>query len=450
MRRASVPAVLVVAVILGACSSHASTTTSPNAATTTGPTTTGEPTRATEVGVTATEIRIAVVADVNTPLAPGLFQGSVDAVKGFADWINKQGGLAGRQVKVDAFDSKLSPDETKNALIQACQSDFAIVGTTSLFENNVDPIVQCKDMAGAATGIPEIPELITDPAQQRSPVSFPINPAVRDWSSPTFLARVNVGPFLYYQKHVTPDLHGVWIYAGALKSTKASEVYGTAGLQQAGVLRLDQTFDLIGTEPQNAYDPVIAAIKNDKATVVSDGLDVTSTVKLRKEAAVQGVTSVKVWDCVFTCYDQNLLKLGGSDVEGQYVSSTIVPFEEADAAKGVKEYLDAVGNDKANGFGAQAWLAALFFRDVVNAMVRSGGANSLTRASFLSTAKNQHNFAGDGMTAPIDMGAKKGSGCFMMMQVQNGKFVRVYPAARGTFDCAATNIVTLTSPPPGT
>ena len=443
MKKVSTAAAVAIAMLLGACSSHSSTLTPTTAS---GP---GGRTGATSV--TPTEIHIAVVADINTALAPGLFQGSVDAVKGFADWINKQGGLAGRQVKVDSFDSKLNPDETKNALIQACQNDFALVGTTALFENNVDPIVQCKDAKGNATGMPEIPELTTDPAQQQSPVSFPINPPARDWSSPTFVAHLGIGPYRYYQQHITPDLHATWIYAGALKSTKTSEVYQTAALEQAGVVKLDQTFDLIGVEPQSAYDPVINAIKSHNSTLVTDGLDVTSDIKLRKEANVQGVTSVKVWDCVFTCYDRNFITLGGSDVEGEYVSSGIVPFEEADASKGVQEYLDAVGGiSKASGFGSGAFLAALFFRDVINSLVAASGNNGLTRAAFLAAAKNQHSFTGDSMTAPIDMGARRGSGCFMLMQVQHGQFVRVYPAEKGKFDCSAANAVTLTTPPPGT
>ena len=37
--------------------------------------------KATEVGVTADEIRIAVEADVDNPFAPALFQGVVDGVR---------------------------------------------------------------------------------------------------------------------------------------------------------------------------------------------------------------------------------------------------------------------------------------------------------------------------------------------------------------------------------
>ena len=61
-----------------------------------------------EIGVTADEIRIAVIADVENPAAPGLFQGSVDGVRGFAKYVNSKGGLAKRKVVVDFIDSKLS------------------------------------------------------------------------------------------------------------------------------------------------------------------------------------------------------------------------------------------------------------------------------------------------------------------------------------------------------
>ena len=91
--------------------------------------------QATEIGVTAKEIRIAVLADVDTPVAPGLFRGSQDAVEGFAKYINKAGGLAGRKVVVDFIDTKLSPDEARNAVIKACSEDFAMVGTAALFLN---------------------------------------------------------------------------------------------------------------------------------------------------------------------------------------------------------------------------------------------------------------------------------------------------------------------------
>ena len=85
--------------------------------------------KATDVGVTPTTIRIAVVADVDNPFAPGLFQSAVDSVRGAAKYINANGGIGGRQVQVDFIDSHLNPNDARNATITACSGDFALVGT---------------------------------------------------------------------------------------------------------------------------------------------------------------------------------------------------------------------------------------------------------------------------------------------------------------------------------
>src|SRR5438034_230839 len=69
----------------------------------------GKP-KATDVGVTASEIHIAVVADVDNPFAPGLFKGAVDGVEAGAKYVNSKaggGGIAGRKLVVDFYDSKL-------------------------------------------------------------------------------------------------------------------------------------------------------------------------------------------------------------------------------------------------------------------------------------------------------------------------------------------------------
>jgi hypothetical protein len=135
---------------------------------------------ASEVGVTADELRIGVIADVENPLSPGLFKGAIDAVQGFADYVNDNGGLAGRTMVVDFLDSHLSADDARNAIIRACQEDFAIIGTSALFLNNVDDLVACPDQAGVATGLPDIPGVATELVQACSPVSYPINPPTID------------------------------------------------------------------------------------------------------------------------------------------------------------------------------------------------------------------------------------------------------------------------------
>ncbi|HKA94035.1 MAG TPA: ABC transporter substrate-binding protein [Acidimicrobiia bacterium] len=403
-----------------------------------------------DIGVTADTIRIAVIADVDNPARPGLFQGTVNGVQAFGKYINSHGKLAGRNVQVDFIDSKLSADEARNAVIRACQEDFAIVGTNALFLNNVQPLEQCVDKAGQATGLPDIPTLQAETAHQCSPISFPViasalDCATRDQHPQTYTARV--GQILYYKKQ-NKDLHGIWVLPSDLKSTVNSTTPVATGDVKAGVKQDEDFFKISAQATQSDYTPVAQSIKQHNSTYGQSISDYKSSVQMRKEAKVQGVTSVKVWDCALQCYDAKFLSEGGADVNDNYASLFFIPFEEAKQNKSVDAFLKSIGGkSKADGFAAQAWTAGLFFRDVVNNVVKADGNNGLTRARFLEEARKIHDFTaavdGQGMLGPTDVGAKKLNGCFVLTQVKNGKYVRVFPKQKGTLNCDSKNVVTV-------
>src|SRR4051794_4275931 len=183
--------------------------------------------KATDVGITATEIHIAVVADVDNPIVPNLFKGPVDAVKGAAAFMNSKaggGGLAGRKVVVDFYDSKLNANATTNAEIQACQNDVAMVGTSAISLASVDEMRNCKDSAGAVTGLPDIPFVSTALAQQCSDQSFPMAPpqvicATASQHPQTFQPNLGRG---YYYKKKFGDLHGSYSFGNDSKSARDS------------------------------------------------------------------------------------------------------------------------------------------------------------------------------------------------------------------------------------
>src|SRR4029077_5212168 len=128
---------------------------------------------ASEVGVSPTTITVSVIADTGSSLRPGLFQGSVDGVKAWADYINANGGLACRQIVVKALDSKLSGDDARNAMTTACGDSLALVGTTAVFLTDMSPAERCKDKTGKPTGMPDLAVLQTSTEQQCSPISWP-------------------------------------------------------------------------------------------------------------------------------------------------------------------------------------------------------------------------------------------------------------------------------------
>jgi hypothetical protein len=140
----------------------------------------GEKPAAGEIGVTADEIRVAVVADVENPLSPGQFQSQVDAMQAYAEFVNDNGGIAGRDLVVDFIDSRLNPDESRNATIKACAEDLAMVGTAVVFMNNVDDMVGCVDAEGSPTGLPDINTFTQELVHQCSPVSYSVSPPQLD------------------------------------------------------------------------------------------------------------------------------------------------------------------------------------------------------------------------------------------------------------------------------
>ena len=109
---------------------------------------------------------------------------------------------------------------------------------------------------------------------------------------------------------------------------------------------LDAEFGASGLSVQSAYTPFIQAMKQHKSTYARNGLDYKGTVFTRKEAQVQGVDTVKVWDCSVQCYDKRLLSEGGSAVEDQYVWLNVLPFED----KGHNETLDTIATAREAGY----------------------------------------------------------------------------------------------------
>jgi hypothetical protein len=422
---------LVVAVALGAVAAAASAQ----------PGSPGGAAQGTEVGISSSTIRIGVIADVDNPASPGLFAGSPAAVQAFATYVNGTGGLAGRKLAVDFIDSHLSDSDARNAIIKACSQDFAIVGTAALFLNNVDDMVACKDQAGAATGLPNIPIVTTSLADQCSPVSYGVNPPQLDCSTKSLhpqTFRGNQGPVKYYlRKH--KGLHGIFLYSNDIK---AAAIGGLTLAKEAegGGIKSDGEIGVSALATQSALTPVVQQLKSKSSNYAFNAGPASGMVALRKEATLQGVNPKSViWDCASNCYDKRFIQQGGTDVEGNYLYLSALPFTEAKSNTALANYIKFTGADKVDGFGEYAWVASLLLRDSVNAIVKKGGNNALTRKALLAQLAATSAFDAGGMWGTTNIGQHSPTPCFIIMQVKNGQFRRVYPTKPGTFDCTKSN-----------
>jgi hypothetical protein len=405
----------------------------------------GDTPKATEIGVTPTEIHVAVEADVDNPFVPGLFQGIVDGVRAGAKYLNSKaggGGLAGRKVVVDFIDSKLNSNEARNGVITACQDDFALVGTSALFLPSVDDMVGCKDKAGAATGLPDVAAIVTGVPESCSPVTFPVNPpqlicSTKDQHPQSYYG--NQGDAKYLLKQNKNDLHGAMLAGNDTKDALrgATAIIDTA--INAGI-KADQKVTLSGRDPQSAYTPVVTQMKNSGANYSLTTMALSNAVELRSEAQLQGLTDPDfVWECT-TCYDKQIAE--HADVmDGTYMTMSYLPFEEKSTNTTLANFLKYVGSAKANGFSVFGWTSTLEFAEAVNATVKSKGVNGLTRANLLESLKGMRDFDAGGMIGTVNIGQKIPSSCFLLEQYTDKKFVRVFPKKAGTFDCTPSNRV---------
>jgi hypothetical protein len=253
-----------------------------------------------------------------------------------------------------------------------------------------------------------------------------------------------VGDYKWFVKQY-PGLHGMWIYNTDLPTARITQVpVYRAGVEQGIKLDGNGFYEAAGTDPQSAMIPVVQAAKQFSSTFVGDGVTPPNVVLLRKEAQLQGLNSVKVWDCTSGCYANYFLTTGGSVVNGTYQTMTTLPFfteyQQSASLSGLVKQLGGINNLDSNALAS--YIEALLFQDAVNKAIANCG--TLTRASLFNVLKTQEtSFNADGIIGATNVSQHQLSPCFMIVQVQNGQFQRVYPTKSGTFDCTPSNLTTI-------
>ena len=426
---------LAIAFSVGACSSSGGK--SPGAATTPS-TTVGHAPKggltASDIGITANEIHVGVVADVDNQFLPGLFQGVVDSVKGYANYINARGGVAGRKLVVDFYDSKLNPDEAANAMQKACEKDFALVGTSAIFFTNLAPIAQCKDKSGAPTGMPDLANVQVSFVHMCSKTSFNYEGSLLDCTTAndpkqTYIVTSTSGATKWAKSKIGIT-KGAWIQGSDIKSAITGTNPYVAAEQK--VVPGD-AFPVSAVAPQASYTPFILRLKRDKVDYVRDYSSGHTMALVLKEAALQGYKP-KMWLCTAACYDKSFLKEAGNLAEGVYVDLPYMPIEDANVPA-VQTVINAVGSDKMDGFVLPAWANTDIFAKAIERAAAKVGPDKLTRAAVLDALRNFHEYGGGGIIGKTDVGGRTSSTCFVLLQVKHGKFVRVHPNEAGKLDC---------------
>jgi hypothetical protein len=405
---------------------------------------TGQTLTSTDTGVTPTTITIEVMADTGAASIPGLANGDVEAMKAWAAMVNQQGGLACRKVVIRQFDSKIDPTETAAGYADGCQNSLAMVGTYALAVADVKTLQTCKDKAGAATGLPEVPAAALNPLQACNKTDFVVGgnsaPCPAGTGSQTFS---ETSAYTDYMKTAlkSGSGHGTYYVALTPPVIKDTAVPQYLFMAQSGY-KVDQMVGLPATATQANFTPIISKMKQSGSQFYFSDAVFTTFLQAKAEAAAQGVSSKTLWFCQSTCYDPAFPKAGGAAAVGTKVAINTLPFEESDANPEIKLFDGLVKTH--NIFSMSGWLSARFFQTAVENLVKAKGPNSLTRANLVTAMAGVSNFTANGLIGPVTPSQRKPAACIVVMNVgSDGAFHREWPTKPGTLGCGKIGTITV-------
>ncbi len=367
------------------------------------------PGSATATGVTPTEIKVGNVSQI-TGLVPGFAQTSVNGVKAYFNMVNNAGGVCGRKLTLltadDRFQSATNRSETEKMADQV----IALVGNLSVVDDGGAPILDAKGIAdlSIATTAPRI----------QAKNNFSPNPI-----DPTPNVGNGLVPILEYFKS-TAGIHTPAIFYQDVAT----------GVNQANSYKIDFQRAGIPVSDDNVYPvaPTATNFNTQANAMKQKGVDFVITV-----AEVNAMSNLaKAFESVgyfpkvpfygAQVYGQKFLQLAASAAEGTTVGLIFAIPEETNnpAMDAFKTWYarTAPGAD-ADFFALASWVAADMF---VNAL-RAAGPDP-TQATIVEQMSKVTSYNGNGIVANINPAQKKAVGCFHIIGVEGGKWVKKFPA----------------------
>jgi ABC-type branched-subunit amino acid transport system substrate-binding protein len=358
-------------------------------------------------GVTEDEIRIGVISDRENPAVPLPTVGIEEAVQAFVEMCNSSGGIHGRELVLETYDSQIS--QTEAATTSACRDDlFALVGSGSV-----------QDQQGITTridcGLPEVAAYSATSTRSESEDFFQPIPGTRS----TFF---NVGPCQYIAE----------LYPEAVK--KAAIAYtdlpaaSVRGHQIRDNCEAEAGFDFVVDRPiafgESDYSTIVSEMKDkgvEYFTIVSEA---AGTLALMEEIEKQNV-DLEVVDLGQQYYTPQVS--GAPVADGAYVLTNTVPFSEASDTPALQLYLDwmaEIGADesKITTLGVQAFSAGLLWATATESL-----GNDLTRENLVAALEDIHEWDGGGLHMVTDPGSRAHNECYLYLRVADGEFVREQP-----------------------
>ena len=263
---------------------------------------------ATDVGDHRGRDPIGVIADISG-VVPGLFGAAPEAVEAYAAMVNEDGGINGRDLVVEVFDTKTTDAGNAAAYEEACPKVFASVGSESAFDTGgLDAQREC--------GFPDLAGFKTDPDVQALANVFPrVDP---DYTG--------VGAARWFAEEFPDAVSNAAIFHGTPQVTvRAAENLIEARESVGWVFSYRQPIAPL----ESNYTPHALEMQSRDIQAFAFVADVNNIVRLQKALGQLGY-AVQVADVNTQGYTPDYLDAVGADGEGSYVPLAHALFEEAD------------------------------------------------------------------------------------------------------------------------
>lgn len=375
----------------------------------------------TDTGVTGNQITVGNITSISG-VAPGLTQSAQQATEAWAAYVNSQGGICGRQIKVQTYDDGNDTGNNAADAQQACSADFALVGSASGFDNGGASAIQ-------SCGIPDDAAEISTHELGNVPNVFGASPGnAHYW--PTGAA---VWLKSQYPNAVT---HAAMIYLNAPATQEQAQSEMTA-YQSVG---FNYTYSVAVSPTEPNYAPYVAKMQSAGVQYVTEYSDDNSAARL-VQAMAQANYQPQVVDWFSEEYTQHFLSQAQGDANGDLVLMATAPYEDASSNPGMQLFLSWM-NRVAPGFSHDifaefAWSAGLAFLQAAKAV----GAH-LTRAALIQQFQKIGSWDGGGVQPPDQsFGQKIPSPCFSYFKISGNGFTRVFPSQANSSDCTAGGLL---------
>lgn len=373
----------------------------------------------TDVGITADTINLGQVTTMSGPV-PGLFAGSAYGSLAYAAYVNSQGGINGRKIKIDIRDDAFDAAQNRSQSQDLVKKVFGIVGGFSTYDDGAVDAIQ-----GAGTFDVQIP---LTPALQHSPNNFTVAPAGR--GGPTGFWN------LFKQKFPDAITHLGGLTADVGASVENYEDQKAAGATLGYKFVYERRYQVTETD----FTADVVRMRQAGVRIVFTNAEVKSLARIVKAMQQQSFKP----DAIISFnagYDANFIPLAGDAAEGMYVVIMQAMFLGEDAAvnpevKLFNEWLQKVKPGyRTDLYSAYGWGS---MRLLVTAMQDAGP--KLTRASVLAALRKIDNWDGKGLFSPAGPASKRPATCFLTARVMNGKWARWEMPASG-FRCDNSTFV---------